>query len=110
MKTEEIPLPVTMPDGSQEIARLLREPGGHVAILLMPRREGPADPGEWGFIAANMLMHAADMLDDIGIKNETGRVSKGRILARMKEMFDAEWARPTGAVRQRYDFQKGPPS
>ena len=106
-KIDELTLPVALPDGSRELLRILREPDGYLAILLAhPTREVPADPGMWGIIAVDLMRHAANMLNDIGVANQTGRVSKEHILGRMKELFDKEWDRPTDEARRRPSIPK----
>jgi hypothetical protein len=54
------------------------------------------DPGAWGLLLVDIARHAAQAY----ARNGVGR---DQALARIKELFDAEWSRPTTEARDLTD-------
>jgi hypothetical protein len=97
----ELPVPAAMDEGSTEIVRIFRQPDGkHVFVVRGPQKGDSVDPAGWGIIAVDLLQHAANSLERIGLATEDGPLSREDILDRMKVFFDAEWGDPTDEVRR----------
>lgn len=86
---QELPRPPAAADPqSVEILRVWDTPDG-VQVTLNPRWD---DPGGWGLLLVDIARHAANAYARQG---EDPR----RALARIRQLFDAEWNAPTDTPR-----------
>jgi Domain of unknown function (DUF5076) len=86
------PIAVTQPK-SVEILRVWADPDGPQQLTLITQWE---DPGAWGLLLVDIARHAAQAYAREG-------VDRARALARIKELFDAEWASPTTGTKDLTD-------
>lgn len=100
---DEIPIPDRVEDGSVEIVRIISLPNGNNVFLILHGTFDDPDPGLWGLIAVDLLRHAARGVENMELKKDGKIQTHGEILARMKEIFDAEWERPTAPAERMTD-------
>ena len=80
---------------SVEILRVWAVPDGPQQLTLITKWD---DPGAWGLVLVDVARHAAQAYARNGVGRE-------RALARIKELFDAEWSSPTSGAE---DLTDGP--
>jgi hypothetical protein len=103
MAHREIPIPGALA-GAIELVRIFRRENGDMAYLVRGPQDGDsADPGVWGIVAVDLLHHVASVLHKVGIDSPDGPLSRGAILDRMRELFNAEWERRTDEARRLTD-------
>jgi hypothetical protein len=88
------PIAVAQPK-SVEILRVWAVPDGPQQVTLKTQWD---DPGIWGLLLVDIARHAAQAYARNG-------ADRARALARIKELFDAEWASPTTDTK---DLTDGP--
>jgi len=69
-----------------EILRVWAVPGQEQQVTLRPVWN---DPGAWGLMLVDIARHAANAYTREGV------ITHDEVLARIRKLFDAEWARPT---------------
>ncbi|MEM7234506.1 MAG: DUF5076 domain-containing protein [Planctomycetota bacterium] len=86
-KTEgELPTPPNATDdGTVEVLRVWAGPDEPQQLTLRPIWQ---DPGAWGLMLADIARHAAAAYADKGADPD-------QVLARIRELFEAEWENPT---------------
>ena len=72
-----------------EVLRVWAAPGNPQQLIL---RTTWKDPGAWGLLLVDVARHAAEAY------RVEGR-DTNEVLARIRELWEAEWARPTDALR-----------
>jgi len=82
------PIAVAQPK-SVEILRVWAVPDGPQQVTLITQWD---DPGMWGLMLADIARHVAEAYARRGVDRE-------RALARVKELFDAEWSGPTTRIK-----------
>ncbi len=87
------PIATTQPK-SVEILRVWAVPDGPQQVTL--RTQWDEDPGVWGLLLVDIARHAAQAYARNGVGRE-------RALARIKELFDAEWSIPTTETKDLTD-------
>lgn len=104
MAHRELPLPGAMHPGAVELVRILRQPDGQVVYVVRGADDlSPADPGLWGMMAADLLLHVADVMCKEGVMNDDGPLTRGTIIDRMWTILNAEWERRTAEARRLTD-------
>ena len=78
---------------SVEVLRVWAVPDGAQQVTLITQWD---DPGAWGLMLVDIARHAANAYARDG-------VDRARALARIKELFDAEWAGPTTGIEDLTD-------
>jgi hypothetical protein len=73
-----------------EVLRIWTAPGEGPHVILRTTWE---DPAAWGVMLVDVARHAANAYAKEGMKRED-------VLASIKALFDAEWARPTDEARE----------
>jgi hypothetical protein len=81
--------------GSVEVLRVWAVPDGPQQVTLITQWD---DPGAWGLLLVDVARHAALAYGRNG-------VDRARALARIKELFDAEWTSPTSQAKDLTDGQ-----
>lgn len=74
-----------------EVLRVWAMPGSPQQMTL---RTCWKDPGAWGLLLADVARHAAQAYQREGQNPE-------QVLARIRQLFDAEWSSPTGPAEDR---------
>ncbi len=104
MSIRELPLlgPLADREG-KEILRVIddKESGKLLVVLDVFGLDTP-DPGGWGILLVDVANHVANALEG-RLGTPDGEVSRDEILARIKELFDKEWAKRTDAARRLTD-------
>jgi hypothetical protein len=75
---------------ASEVMRVWTAPGEGPQVTLRTTWE---DPAAWGVMLVDIARHAANAYAREGIKRDDA-------LARIRELFDAEWARPTDEAQE----------
>ena len=86
------PIAVAQPE-SVEVLRVWAVPDGPQQVTLITKWD---DPGVWGLMLADIARHVAQAYAQ-------GGVDRARALARIKELFDAEWSGPTTPIQDLTD-------
>jgi hypothetical protein len=86
------PIAVAQPK-SVEILRVWAVPDGPQQVTLITQWD---DPGIWGLLLVDIARHAAQAYARNG-------EDRARALARIKELFDAEWSSPTTETKDLTD-------
>jgi hypothetical protein len=86
------PIATTNPK-SVEVLRVWADPDNPHQMTLITRWD---DPGAWGLMLVDIARHVAQAYARDG-------VDRARALARIKELFDAEWSSPTTGVKDLTD-------
>lgn len=73
-----------------EVLRVWAAPGSPQQLTL---RTTWKDPGAWGLLLADVARHAANAYEDEGSDSKV-------VLARIRELFDAEWFDPTDVLEE----------
>ncbi len=84
------PPPGAYDSEAQEILRTWVTADGGLEVGLVSAFE---EPGVWGVLLADLARHAARAYE------QEGRATYDDALAEIKELFDAEWQRPTDPGR-----------
>jgi len=84
-KNELDPPPISANSDAVELLRVWAAPGNPQELSL---QTATADPGAWGLLLVDIARHAAEAYSHQGADVE-------ETLARIKELFDAEWESPT---------------
>lgn len=104
MAHRELPLPSAMHPGATELVRILRQPDGQAVYVVRGADDSsPADPGLWGVMAADLLLHVADVMLREGVRNDDGPLTRATIIDRMWTILNAEWQRRTDEARKLTD-------
>jgi len=75
---------------AQEVLRVWAAPGSPQQLTL---RTTWKDPGAWGLMLVDIANHAANAYESEGSDRKVA-------LARIRELFDAEWSEPTDEANQ----------
>lgn len=75
---------------AQEVLRVWAMPGSPQQLTLRPTWK---DPGAWGLVLADVARHAANAYEHEGSDPKV-------VLARIREMFDAEMFEPTDVLEE----------
>ncbi|MEK7793665.1 MAG: DUF5076 domain-containing protein [Candidatus Hydrogenedentota bacterium] len=78
------PIALSNPD-AVEVLRVWTAPGIGQQVTLRPSWQ---DPGAWGLMLVDVARHAAKAYENEGHDPQ-------EVLARIRELFDAEWSSPT---------------
>ncbi len=90
--------PIAKEKGSQEILRVWSGTNLPVEVVI---ETFWADPGNWGIALVDIARHLAKAYVARGIKTTREEVlSEADVLARIRELFDAEWSSPTDTPKQ----------
>lgn len=85
-QTSELdPPPTANNSEAVEVLRVWAAPGSPQQLTLRTRWK---DPGAWGLLLADVARHAAQAYQREGQDPE-------QVLARIRELFEAEWSSPT---------------
>jgi Domain of unknown function (DUF5076) len=76
-----------------EVLRVWAVPDGPQQLTLVTTWD---DPGAWGLLLVDIARHAAQAYARNGVERD-------RAIARIKDLFDAEWSRPTTEARDLTD-------
>ena len=94
MKRELTPPPIAKSHPKAvEILRAWADPDGPQQVTLITPWD---DPGMWGLMLMDIARHLAEAYARRGVDRE-------RALARIKELFDAEWSSPTTRISDKTD-------
>ena len=83
------PIAESDPD-AQEVLRVWAAPGSAQQVTL---RTTWKDPGAWGLMLVDIANHAANAYEDEGNDRQI-------VLARIRQLFDAEWSAPTDVAKE----------
>jgi hypothetical protein len=86
------PIATTHPK-AVEVLRVWADPNGPQQVTLITQWD---DPGIWGLLLVDIARHAAQAYARNG-------EDRARALARIKELFDAEWSSPTTETKDLTD-------
>jgi len=75
---------------AQEVLRVWAAPGSPQQLTL---RTTWKDPGAWGLMLVDIAQHVANAYENEGHERKV-------VLARIRELFDAEWAGPTDVAKE----------
>ena len=75
---------------AREVMRVWASPGQPQTVTLLTTWN---DPGAWGLMLVDIARHAANAYANEGMP-------RAEALARIKALFDAEWASPTDEARE----------
>jgi hypothetical protein len=75
---------------AREVMRVWASPGQPQTVTLQTTWN---DPGAWGLMLVDVARHAANAYANQGMP-------RAEALARIKALFDAEWAEPTDEARE----------
>ncbi len=84
------PPPNSKQPDSVEVLRVWASPGSPQQVSLRPTWQ---DPGAWGLMLVDIARHAANAYENEGHNRE-------ETLARIRALFDAEWASPTDPAEE----------
>lgn len=92
------PPPIAKEKDSQEILRVWSGINLPMEVVIEPFW---ADPGNWGITLVDIARHLAKSYVARGIKTTSEAIlSEADVLARIRELFDAEWSNPTETPKQ----------
>jgi len=92
------PPPVAKKKNSQEILRVWSGTNLPMEVVIETLW---ADPGNWGIALVDIARHLAKSYVARGLKTTSGDIlSEADVLARIRELFDAEWSSPTDTPKQ----------
>lgn len=83
------PPPIATEANAVEVLRAWAAPGAPQQVTLRPTWN---DPGAWGLMLVDIARHAANAYANEGRDRE-------EVLNRIRELWDAEWTRPTDDAR-----------
>jgi hypothetical protein len=85
------PPPIASSDSrAREVLRVWAAPGNPQEVTLRTTWE---DPGAWGLMLVDIANHAANAYETEGNDRKV-------VLARIRELFDAEWHGPTDVAKE----------
>ena len=93
LKNELNPPPIAIDEKSVEVLRAWFSPEIGQQVSLKTTWQ---DPGAWGIFLVDIIRHLANAYEREGYDREA-------VITRIKELFDAEWERPTDEAKDLSD-------